>query len=103
MTAKPLPQHVRWGSGFRTVDQTNDFRHFAKSFGRAFSKARAVEGAQPSSKYAKHTGSCLQLQCPAGIEKAFGVSLLCIACNAAKRSVAFVSSLCAYMVKEKNG
>ena len=65
---------------FQTVDKTNVFRHFAKSFGRAFSKAREVEGAKPSST-------------PAGIEKVLGVFFLCIACNAAKRSVALASFL----------
>ncbi|MBQ7347688.1 MAG: hypothetical protein IJW55_06995, partial [Clostridia bacterium] len=36
-----------------TVDKTNEFRQFAESFGRAFSKARAVEGAEPSSRSAE--------------------------------------------------
>ena len=87
------PPDFGWGCCLQTVDKTNAFRQFAKSFGRAFSKAREVEGAEPSSKYAKHTGSCLQLQCPAGVEKILGVFFLCIACNAAKRSVALASFL----------
>ena len=36
-----------------TVDKTNEFRQSAESFGRAFSKARAVEGAEPSSRSAE--------------------------------------------------
>jgi hypothetical protein len=41
-----------------------------------FSKVCEVEGAEPSSKYAKHTGSCLQLLSPAEGEIIPGVFFL---------------------------
>jgi hypothetical protein len=43
-----------------------------------FQKVYEEEGVQPSSQYAKHTGSCLQLQCPAtgGIPFSFISTLL---------------------------
>ena len=38
---------------FQVVDKTNEFRQLDESFGRAFSKARAVKGAQPFSLLAR--------------------------------------------------
>jgi len=58
------------------VDKTNGFRRFGESFDQTFSKVCEVEGAEPSSKYAKHTGSCLQLLSPAEVERILGVFFL---------------------------
>ena len=66
------------------VDKTNAFRHFAKSFGRAFSKAREVEGAKPSS-----TSAEVEINLGVSFLKAFFFAPICSKKKAAKAFVQF--------------